>query len=78
MNNNISGELIKRKREELGLTQLQLSKKLNVFEKTISKWETKRGLPDIGILEKLSEVLQVSVQDLLNGKEEKMKILMQI
>ena len=45
-----------------------MGEKLGVSEKTISKWETKRGMPDIGILKDLSKELQISIDDLLEGR----------
>ena len=66
--NYLANELIKKRREELGLTQVELGEKLGVSEKTISKWEIKRGMPDIGILKNLSKELQISIDDLLEER----------
>lgn len=63
----ITAETIRQLREAKGLTQKQLAAQLSVSDKTISKWETGRGLPDIGILMELAAVLGVSVQELLTG-----------
>lgn len=63
--------LIKTKRKEKGLTQEELAKRINVTEKAISRWETGRGTPDISLLVPLSDELNVSVSELLNGKEDK-------
>ncbi len=63
--------LIKTKRKEKGLTQEELAQKLNVTEKAISRWETGRGTPDISLLVPLSEELDISVSELLKGKENK-------
>ena len=49
------------------MTQAELAEKLCVSDKTISKWETGRGLPDIALLEPLAEALGVSVIELMNG-----------
>ncbi len=49
------------------MTQKQLADMLSVSDKTISKWETGRGLPDITLLEPLSAALNVSVTELLSG-----------
>ena len=46
----ITGETIKRLREKKKLTQKELAEKLMVSDKTISKWETNKGLPDLSIL----------------------------
>lgn len=62
-------EFIKQKRKEKGLTQEQLANKLFVTEKAISRWETGRGTPDISLLIPLSNELEVSTQELLNGEQ---------
>ncbi len=63
----ITAATIRRLREERGLTQKQLAEHLCVSDKTISKWETGRGLPDISILLELAAALGVSVPELLTG-----------
>ncbi len=63
--------LIKTKRKEKGLTQEDLAQKINVTEKAISRWETGRGTPDISLLVPLAEELDISVSELLKGKEDK-------
>ena len=63
----ISGNTIKSLREKKQITQKQLAEKLNISEKTVSKWETGRGLPDVCILEALSKSLDVSVSELISG-----------
>ncbi len=67
MNNYITGNAIKILREKQKLTQSQLAEKLCVSDKTVSKWETGRGLPDISMIEPLANVLKVSVPELLSG-----------
>jgi len=51
------------------MTQIQLAEQLNVSDKTISKWETCKGLPDISLLEPLARALRVSVPELLSGEQ---------
>lgn len=63
----ITGETIKRLREKKKLTQKELAEKLMMSDKTISKWETKKGLPDLSILSELANALSVSVPELLTG-----------
>lgn len=63
------GKLIAKRRKEKGMTQGELAEKLAVSNKTISKWETGAGLPDISILVDLASALDISVDDLLKGKE---------
>lgn len=62
------GALIAQIRKEKGLTQKDLAEKLHISDKTVSKWETGRGAPDISNLEVLSETLGISVSELLAGK----------
>ena len=50
MNNYITGKIIKELREKQGLTQAGLANIIGVSDKTVSKWETAKGLPDISIL----------------------------
>lgn len=64
----VTGKIIKELREKKKLTQKQLADILLVSDKTISKWETDRGLPDIGLISHLSEALGVSVAELLMGE----------
>ena len=64
----VTGNTIKELREKKQLTQKQLSDILKVSDKTISKWETGRGLPDVGIITELASVLGVSLAELLNGQ----------
>lgn len=67
MNVYVTGSTIKRLREERGLTQAELARRLDVSSKTISKWETAKGFPDISLLEPLAAALGVSVMELLSG-----------
>lgn len=69
MNHYITGSAIRALREQQHLTQAQLAEKLSVSDKTISKWETGRGLPDISLLEPLAQALKVSVAELLTGEQ---------
>lgn len=68
MNNYITGKIIKELREKKKLTQLELANIIKVSDKTISKWETGRGLPDISLIEPLSKALEVSIIELINGE----------
>lgn len=68
MDNYITGKIIKRLREEKKLTQIQLGEILNVSDKTISKWETGKGLPDISLIESLAKALGISVIELMKGE----------
>ena len=69
MNYDKIGEFIALKRKEKNLTQAELAKKLGVTDKAVSKWERGLGCPDVSILEILSEELDVSILELLKGRE---------
>lgn len=72
------GENIKMYRKNKGLTQEQLAVKLNVVRQTVSKWEKNLSVPDAETLTKLSEILDVSVSDLLGTTPEKKEDLSDI
>lgn len=67
MNQYVTGAVIKELREKNNMTQLQLADRLGVSDKTISKWETAKGYPDITLLEPIAEAFSVSVTELLSG-----------
>ena len=67
MNQYITGAVIKELREKNHLTQAELAEKICVSDKTISKWETAKGYPDITLLEPLASVVGVSVAELISG-----------
>lgn len=67
MNQYVTGAVIKELREKNKMTQLQLADRLGVTDKTISKWETAKGYPDITLLEPIAEAFSVSVTELLSG-----------
>ncbi|MDF2838992.1 MAG: family transcriptional regulator [Evtepia sp.] len=54
-------------RKEQNLTQKQLSEKLHISDKTVSKWERGAGCPDIAMLKRLSEIFGVDVEKILQG-----------
>ena len=68
MNTYVTGNTIKELREARKLTQAELAEKIGVSSKTISKWETAKGLPDISLLQPLAQVLGISVIELMNGE----------
>ena len=67
MDNYVTGAAIRRLRERKNMTQAALAELLDVSPKTVSKWETARGLPDISLLDSLASALNVSVMELLSG-----------
>ena len=70
MNQYVTGAVIKELREKNHLTQAELAEKLKVSDKTISKWETAKGYPDITLLEPIAGVFGVSVTELISGNAE--------
>lgn len=64
----VTGNTIKELREKKRYTQKQLAELLNVSDKTISKWETGKGLPDVGIIAELAATLGISLAELLTGE----------
>lgn len=68
MDQYVTGAMIRRLREERKLTQQQLAEAIRVSDKTVSKWETGRGYPDISLLEPLSAALGISLIELLSGE----------
>ena len=69
MNTYVTGPAIREFREKKGLTQAELAEKIGVSSKTISKWETSKGLPDISLLQPLAQALGISVIELMNGEQ---------
>ena len=68
MNTNDVGRFISELRKEKGFTQKELAEKLSITDKAVSKWETGRSAPDISLLVPLSELLGVSVIEILSGR----------
>lgn len=66
-----TGQFICKLRKENSLTQAALAEKLNISNRTISKWENGDGMPDISILPNLASTLGVSVDELLDGERDK-------
>ncbi len=67
------GKFIALRRKDLNLTQMQLAEKLNITDRAISKWETGRAMPDSSIMLELCDILNITVNDLLNGEVIKME-----
>lgn len=66
MENKNIGSIISTLRKEKNMTQSDLAEKMNVTDKAVSKWERNLSCPDISSIPKLSEILDVSVEKLLN------------
>ena len=69
MNTYVTGTTIRELRERRKLTQAELADTLGVSSKTVSKWETAKGLPDISLLKPLAQALGISVIELMNGQQ---------
>lgn len=67
MDQYVTGATIKELREKKRITQAELADRLNVSDKTISKWETGKGYPDITLLEPISQVFGITLTELLSG-----------
>jgi len=67
MNPYVTGAMIKALREKQGLTQTELAQRLCVSDKTVSKWETAKGYPDISLLEPIAKAFGISITELLSG-----------
>lgn len=67
MNQYVTGAVIKELREKRKMTQLQLADILGVSDKTVSKWETAKGYPDISLLGPIADAFSISVTELISG-----------
>lgn len=68
MNSNNIGKFISELRKKNNMTQRDLANKLMVTSQAVSKWENGRGIPDIEMLKKLSEIFKVNIDDILEGE----------
>ena len=68
MDQKMIGQFIKELRKEKNITQEELAQKLNVSNRTISRWETGNNMPDISILVELSEIFDVSIPEIINAE----------
>ena len=64
------GEKIRESRRKCGLSQEQLAEKMSVSRSAVAKWETDKGLPDVGNLKLLGQLLHTSLDRLLDDTEE--------
>ena len=68
MNQEKTGAFIAKRRKELNLTQKELAEKLGITDRAVSKWENGRCMPDLSLLQPLSRILKIGVNDLLSGE----------
>lgn len=71
MNQEKIGKLIAEVRKELGLTQEDIARKLGITSQSVSKWENGINLPDVTLLLDLCEILEINVDELLDGERKK-------
>lgn len=69
MNQTAIGSYISKKRRKKNLTQEQLAEKLGVSNKTISKWENGKCMPDYSIIEQVCRELSVTLSGLMDGED---------
>lgn len=69
MNQTAIGSCIARKRREQNLTQEQLAEQLGISNKTVSKWENGKCMPDCGIIQKFCDALYVTLSELMDGED---------
>ena len=67
------GKFIQECRHKKNLTQEQLAEKLSITDRAVSKWERGLSLPDAGIMLELCNILEITVNELLNGEKIEMK-----
>lgn len=67
MDSKRTGKFISSNRRKQGLSQKELAEQLNITDKAISKWERGLSFPDISMLIPLSEILDITLYDLLTG-----------
>ena len=63
------GGFLKELRKQNNMTQEQLGERIGVTNKTVSRWETGKYMPPIGHLKLLSDLYQISINEILTGKE---------
>lgn len=68
-----TGKLISELRKEKCLTQKDVAESLGISPKTVSKWETGHGFPDVSLIAELSKLFQVDISKLLQGEMPKIK-----
>ena len=68
-----TGKLIAELRREKGFTQKEVAQKLGICAKTVSKWETGHGFPDVSLISGLSEIFQIDISKLLAGEMPQIK-----
>ena len=68
MDNKKVGQLIRELRKERYMTQAQLAEQLHVSDKTVSKWETGKGGPELSLLTEISKIFEIDLKNLIAGE----------
>lgn len=68
MNQKKIGSFLRELRKEKGLTQEQLAERLNVSNRSVSRWETGNNMPDLSILVELSDFYNVDIKEIIDGE----------
>ena len=68
MDKKKTGNLIREARQRKNYTQSELGRMLGVTNKAVSRWENGESFPDIGVLESLSHLLELPIQDIVTGE----------
>lgn len=69
MNQIQIGKFIADRRKKFNMTQSELAEKIGITNRAVSKWETGKSIPDVSIMLELCEILDISVNELLCGKQ---------
>lgn len=69
---NQIGKYIKKYREEKGITQEQLAENMNVTRQAVSNWENEKTQPDIDTLFRISQIFEISMEELIYGEKREM------
>ena len=70
MNQEKIGNYIALKRKELNLTQDELAEKLGVTNRSISRWENGKTMPDVSLFKDICNILNITLEELLSGEEQ--------
>ncbi len=70
------GHFIKKIRKKNNLTQAQFAQRLGVTYQAVSKWENGKNIPDIALLKQISEMFNVNIDEIVNGKKKKNKYIL--
>lgn len=69
MNQEKIGKFIAKKRKENNITQLELSEKLGVTDRSVSNWENGKNMPDLSLFKPLCDILGITINELISGEE---------